>query len=164
MWYGDPRDVRRAARYARRNARYARRSARRAYRYRYRRPGGGIVGFLLVLFLIFWFITHIWTWLIIGIFMLAIIALAFWLVRTSTLSTWFSSYQQPQPPPQYYQPPQETQQAYQPYEQGYQQPPQTSYQEGEQPYPYQPQSTPPGYQQYEEPKAQYPEQMPPMQQ
>jgi hypothetical protein len=167
MWYGDPGDPRRAARYARRNARraahYARRSARRAYRYRYGRPGGGILGFLLVLFLIFWFTTHFWTWLIMGIFMLAIIAIVFWLVRTGMVSTWFSSSQQPQPPPQYYQPPQETQQPYQSYEQGYQQP-QTNYQEGEQPYPYPPQSTSPGYQQYEEPQAQYPEQMPPMQQ
>lgn len=163
MWYGDPRDARRAARYARRNARYARRSARRAYRYRHGRPGGRILGFLLVLFLIIWFITHIWTWLIIGIFMLAIIAIVFWLVRRGMLNTWFSSSQQLQPP-QYYQPPQETQQPYQPYEQGYQQPPQTSYQEGEPPYPYQPPSTPPGYQQYEQPQAQYPEQIPPMQQ
>jgi hypothetical protein len=156
MWYQDPRNARRAARYARRNA-------RRAYRYSYyRRPGGGIIGLLFFVFLLLAIFTHFWAWFIPGIIILAVVL---WLLRSGMLSSWLRGSQQSQQPqqPYQYQPPPEAEQPYQPYEQGYQ-PPQETYQEGGQQYQYPPQNSDPAYQHYEEPQAQYPEQMPPMQQ
>jgi hypothetical protein len=169
MWYGDPN--------ARRAARYARRNARRAYRYRYGRPGGSIVGLIFFVFIMLAIFTHFWAWFIPGII---IVALALWLLRSGMFGMWLNRPQQPsnqappqgpqayyQPPPpeqqSYYQPTPAEQQPYQPYAEGYQAP-QAANQEGEARARYPQPKTDPEYQEYEEPQAQYPEQMPPMQQ
>jgi hypothetical protein len=168
MWYGDPRDARRAARYARRNARraahYARRDARRAFRYGYGygRPGG-MISLLFFGFLLLAIFTHFWGFFIIGIIGLGVML---WLIRAGILSAWFpgSQSQQPRQPQQpYFQPPPE-EQPYSPYDQGYHPPARTheTYRESGQQLQYAPQAEEPEYKQYEEPQAQYPEQLPPM--
>src|SRR6266700_1680471 len=162
MWNGNPREARRAARYAARAARQAARYARRGtyypYRYRYGRPGGGIFGLLVLLFLLLYLFSHIWVWLVMGLIALVIVGAILRMVRAGT------NYQQPpfvnyQQPPQPYQPYMGPQPQNQTYEQGYAGPPpsQDPYAEGNQQYYYPPQVSD------EQPQAQYPEQMPPMQ-
>src|SRR2546426_7864462 len=116
MWYGDPRDARRAARRAYRDS-------RRAYRYRYGRPGGGILGLLFVLFIIFYVFTHILAWLIIGIFVLAFIGIVLWLLPSGLQGSRITNYLQTPQSPQPYPPHSKTQQSYPSYQQGYPPPP-----------------------------------------
>ncbi len=169
MGYQDPRDAYRAARYAwkaqryawkaqRRAQRQAYRDARRFYRHRYGRPGGSIVGGILLVLVIVYVISHAWAWLATGAVVLVLAGLAFWLVSSGMLNNWFSGYAQT-PPPQ--QPQQQEEPPPQSYAQGYSS---QSYQEGGRQYSYPPQSPSVPPQRDEEPQAQYPEQMPPMQQ
>jgi hypothetical protein len=160
MWYGDPRDARRAARHAARAAHHAARHARRAayyqYGYRYRRPGRWFIGpFILGAIVLFGF-PVIWKGIGIMLLALAVCGLVFWVIRANMRRS-YPNYQQPP----YYQ--QQPQQPYTPseaepraYEQGYSAS-QPQEKQGEQYY-YPPQTA------YEQPQAQYPEQLPPMQQ
>lgn len=169
MWYGDPREARRAARYAARAARHAARSARWAARYgygyrRYRRPGGGIVGLLIVLFLLLYAFHHLWVWLVLGAVALVVVGVVARAARRG-MGMYNASmpYQQPQQPPMYTPYQGQLPQNASSYDQGYAaRQPQESYGQGDQPYYYPPQA--PVEQPYEQPQAQYPEQMPPMQQ
>ncbi|MBE3558358.1 MAG: hypothetical protein IMW89_03930, partial [Ktedonobacteraceae bacterium] len=95
MWYQDPRQARRAAREARRQAKYAYRAAWRANRYRYGRPGGGIVGVLVLLFLLLFWLSHAWGWLIAGI-VIALLAVILLRVLSAGGSPWISGQQMPQ--------------------------------------------------------------------
>jgi hypothetical protein len=160
MWYGDPRDARRAAHHAARAARHARRAAYYQYGYRYRRPGRWFIGPFILAAIFFFALPSIGKGIAFALVAIAICGLIFWAIRASARRS-YPNYQQPP----YYQP-QEQQQPYMhseaephSYEQGYAaNQSQEKQGEGNQ-QDYYPSQTP-----YEQPQAQYPEQMPPMQQ
>ncbi|GHO98314.1 hypothetical protein KSF_083620 [Reticulibacter mediterranei] len=160
MWYGDPRDARRAARHAARAARHAQRAAYYQYGYRYRRPGRWFIGPFVLAAIFFFALPSLGKGIAIALTAIAVCGLVFWVIRANARR----SYQNYQQPP-YYQPQQPPQQ--QPYShpeaepRGYEQGYAASQPQEKQPeeqYYYPPQTP------YEQPQAQYPEQMPPMQQ
>jgi hypothetical protein len=165
MWYGDPRDARRAARHAARAAHHAARHARRAayyqYGYRYRRPGRWFIGPFVLAAIFFFALPSLGKGIAIALVALAVCGLVFWAIRANARRS-YMNYQQPP----YYQPQQPPQQPYshpeaepRGYEQGYTaSQPQEKQGENNQQYYYPPQTS------YEQPQAQYPEQMPPIQQ
>jgi hypothetical protein len=130
---------------------------------------GGFYGFLWMLILALFFITHSWIWFLVGAGISAILGAFAGPIMAALLGAGIFAatrnnppYQQPYQP--YQQPNQPYQQPYQPYQQGYQPPPPQpteTYQEGGQQYQYPPQQQPP----YQQPEVQYPQQqeLPPQQ-
>ncbi len=165
MWNGDPRqnyrDARRAARYNRKAAKWAAKDMRRAARYR--RRGSFSLGPFFVVFLLIYFVTHAWFWVVLAVAALFAMGLLFVYSRSQMV------YQDapPMQQPPMYQPPQNAAPPpYQSYDQGYQPPPPPeSYREGGQQYQYPQSSSMPKDQNYQEPQVDYPQQeLPPMQQ
>ena len=133
---------------------------------------GAFYGFLWMIILAVFFITHWWVVFLLGAAISAILGALARPLLASLLGIGIfgaanMANQQPQQP--YYQPPQgpyqqQAEQQYQTYQEGYRPPSEPTSQEGEQQYQYPPQE--PQYQQpqYERPQAQYPQELPPQQQ
>jgi hypothetical protein len=157
MWYGDPRNGRRAERYDRRAERYARRADRydrRADRRAYRSPFNKLFGLLvLAVVLVVAFFIHFWAWFLLGLLVLFIGLIAVRGGFSGLLNQRFGA--PSQRPQQAYAPYEPTQAPYTPYEQGHQ--PQDSYREGGNQFQY-PSPPPSNNQSYEDPQAQYPQQ------
>src|SRR5690242_10449286 len=113
MWYGDPRDARRAARHAARAAHHAARHARRAayyqYGYRYRRPGRWFIAPFVLAAIIFFGLPSIWKGIGVMLITLVVCGLVFWMIRANMRRS-YPNY----PPPPYYQQQPQPQQPYTP--------------------------------------------------
>ncbi len=125
---------------------------------------GGVSGFIWMIALALFFITHVW--------LVFIVAAALTVLLNSLLQSVFLTGPDARMPGMYTTPPARTeyqaqygapqapQEPYQPYEQGYQQSPQPDYAEGGKQY-YYPTPTEAGSNTAEQPQVQYPQQMPP---